>query len=322
MENASLFLAGVPGIDAVFTGHQHLVFPAAAIRRHRRRRQRQGHADGQAGGHGRLLGLAYGPDRPDARARRQRLADRLGHESRRVRSTSASTASRRRRSRTTPRSTPSRPTTRRRSPISAARSARPSAPLFTYFALVADDPSVQIVSQAQTWYITQMMEGTKWEGPADPFGRRAVQGRRPRRSGLLHRRPRRAVAIKNVADLYLYPNTVRAVDHQRRPGQGLARDVGRHLQPGRRRGKADQPLINDALPVATISMSSTASPTRSTCPSRPNTTRRAVSSMRTPAASSICLRRQAGRLRTSNSSSPPTTTGPAAAAISRASTTR
>ncbi len=27
MENASLFLAGVPGIDVVFTGHQHLVFP-------------------------------------------------------------------------------------------------------------------------------------------------------------------------------------------------------------------------------------------------------------------------------------------------------
>ena len=27
MENASFFLAGVEGIDAVFTGHQHLVFP-------------------------------------------------------------------------------------------------------------------------------------------------------------------------------------------------------------------------------------------------------------------------------------------------------
>src|SRR3546814_12237093 len=27
MENASLYLAGVDGIDAVFTGHQHLVFP-------------------------------------------------------------------------------------------------------------------------------------------------------------------------------------------------------------------------------------------------------------------------------------------------------
>src|SRR5690606_386353 len=37
-----------------------------------------------------------------------------------------------------------------------------AAPLHSYFALVADDPSVQIVSQAQTWYITQMMKGTEW----------------------------------------------------------------------------------------------------------------------------------------------------------------
>lgn len=27
MENASLYLAAVEGIDAIFTGHQHLVFP-------------------------------------------------------------------------------------------------------------------------------------------------------------------------------------------------------------------------------------------------------------------------------------------------------
>src|SRR5690606_13087119 len=31
MENASLFLAGVDGIDAIFTGHQHLVFPGKAF---------------------------------------------------------------------------------------------------------------------------------------------------------------------------------------------------------------------------------------------------------------------------------------------------
>ena len=36
MENASLFVAGVPGIDVVFTGHQHLVFPnSQGFRRHR-----------------------------------------------------------------------------------------------------------------------------------------------------------------------------------------------------------------------------------------------------------------------------------------------
>src|SRR5690606_32841063 len=39
-----------------------------------------------------------------------------------------------------------------------------SAPLQSYFALVADDPSVQIVSQAQVWYIAEMMKGTPNEG--------------------------------------------------------------------------------------------------------------------------------------------------------------
>ncbi|MEE9454320.1 MAG: bifunctional 2',3'-cyclic-nucleotide 2'-phosphodiesterase/3'-nucleotidase [Paracoccaceae bacterium] len=85
------------------------------------------------------------------------------------------------------------------------------APLHSYFALVADDPSVQIVSQAQTWYIKQMMEGTEWEGipilsAAAPFkagGRGGAEYYTDVKVG--------PVAIKNVSDLYLYPNTVRAV---------------------------------------------------------------------------------------------------------------
>jgi 2',3'-cyclic-nucleotide 2'-phosphodiesterase/3'-nucleotidase len=40
-----------------------------------------------------------------------------------------------------------------------------AAPLHSYFALVADDPSVQIVSQAQTWYTAQMMKGTSTSTP-------------------------------------------------------------------------------------------------------------------------------------------------------------
>ena len=37
------------------------------------------------------------------------------------------------------------------------------APLHSYFALVADDPSVQIVSIAQIWYMEQMLKGTEYE---------------------------------------------------------------------------------------------------------------------------------------------------------------
>jgi 2',3'-cyclic-nucleotide 2'-phosphodiesterase / 3'-nucleotidase len=41
---------------------------------------------------------------------------------------------------------------------------RTDAPLHSYFALVADAPSVQIVSIAQSWYISEMMKGTEYEG--------------------------------------------------------------------------------------------------------------------------------------------------------------
>jgi 2',3'-cyclic-nucleotide 2'-phosphodiesterase/3'-nucleotidase len=85
------------------------------------------------------------------------------------------------------------------------------APLHSYFALVADDPSVQIVSNAQTWYIEQMMAGTAHEGlpilsAAAPFKAGGRGG--PEYYTDVAEGP---VAIKNVADLYLYPNTVRAV---------------------------------------------------------------------------------------------------------------
>lgn len=86
-----------------------------------------------------------------------------------------------------------------------------AAPLYSYFALVADDPSVQIVSQAQTWYIEQMMKGTEWESL--PILSAAAPFKSGGRGGPDYYTdvPVGPVAIKNVADLYLYPNTIQAV---------------------------------------------------------------------------------------------------------------
>ncbi len=86
-----------------------------------------------------------------------------------------------------------------------------AAPLHSYFALVADDPSVQIVSQAQIWYIEQMMKGTEWEGL--PILSAAAPFKAGGRGGPDYYTdvPVGPVAIKNVADLYLYPNTIQAV---------------------------------------------------------------------------------------------------------------
>jgi len=86
-----------------------------------------------------------------------------------------------------------------------------AAPITSYFALVADDPSVQIVSNAQIWYVAQILEG----GPHDglPILSAAAPFKAGGRGGPDYYTdvPAGPVAIKNVADLYLYPNTVRAV---------------------------------------------------------------------------------------------------------------
>ena len=121
------------------------------------------------------------------------------------------------------------------------------APLHSYFALVADDPSVQIVSNAQTWYIEQMMKGTENEGlpilsAAAPFKAGGRGG--PEYYTEVAPGP---IAIKNVADLYLYPNTVRAV---RIKGalvrEWLERSAGmfNQITPG----EPDQVLLNPDFP--------------------------------------------------------------------------
>ncbi|MEO0915034.1 MAG: 5'-nucleotidase C-terminal domain-containing protein, partial [Pseudomonadota bacterium] len=121
------------------------------------------------------------------------------------------------------------------------------APLHSYFALVADDPSVQIVSQAQTWYIEQMMQGTEWEGlpilsAAAPFkagGRGGPEYYTDVKTG--------PVAIKNVSDLYLYPNTARAVLIDGATVKDwLERSAGIFNQV--EAGATDAPLINPEFP--------------------------------------------------------------------------
>ena len=42
--------------------------------------------------------------------------------------------------------------------------AETEAPITSYFAQVLDDPSVQLVNQAQTWYTEKAVQGTEYEG--------------------------------------------------------------------------------------------------------------------------------------------------------------
>ena len=86
-----------------------------------------------------------------------------------------------------------------------------SAPIYSYFAQVSDDPSVQIVSNAQMAYVKRAIQGTDYEkypvlSAAAPFKTGGRQG-----WDYYTDMPAGPIAIKNVADLYVYPNTLEAM---------------------------------------------------------------------------------------------------------------
>ena len=86
-----------------------------------------------------------------------------------------------------------------------------SAPIYSYFAQVADDPSVQIVANAQIAYVKRAMQGTDYEkypvlSAAAPFKTGGRQG-----WDYYTDIPAGPLAIKNVADLYVYPNSLKAM---------------------------------------------------------------------------------------------------------------
>jgi 2',3'-cyclic-nucleotide 2'-phosphodiesterase / 3'-nucleotidase len=86
-----------------------------------------------------------------------------------------------------------------------------TAPINSYFALVEDDPSVQIVTNAQKWYVEKYIEGTEYDGiPVLSAGAPFKAGTRSNPDYYTDI-PAGEIAIKNVSDLYLYPNTLQAV---------------------------------------------------------------------------------------------------------------
>ena len=212
-ENAALHLAEGARHRRDLHGASAQGVPRQGFRRHPRRRRREGHAARRARRHGRLLGQPSRHHRPRPRQDGRRLDE----------------------SRTTGRGPPD---LRAQGPQrgSPRRDARPDVveavkadhegtlayvrqpvgetknPINSFFALVADDPSVQIVSKAQIWYVAQLaatdpaLKGLPVLSAAAPFkagGRGGPDYYTDVKAG--------PIAIKDVADIYLYPNTVRAV---------------------------------------------------------------------------------------------------------------
>ena len=248
MENASVPLAAVEGIDAIMTGHSHLVFPSSTYAEFAGVDADKGTIHGTPavmggywGSHMGLIDLMLERDGNGWRV--------VGHAS------EARPISKRNEDRSVTALVES-----DQSVLDAVQAdhdatlayvrravGKTDAPLHSYFALVADDPSVQIVSIAQTWYISQMLKGTEYEDL--PILSAAAPFKAGGRGGPEYYTdvPVGDVAIKNVADLYLYPNTVRAVKVTgQQVKDWLERSAGmfNQVEPG----KADQVLLNPEFP--------------------------------------------------------------------------
>ena len=248
LENASVPLAAVDGIDAIMTGHSHLVFPSATYTDFAAVDAEAGTIHGKPatmggfwGSHLGVIDLLLSNDGGEWRILAHDVETRAISQRNEDRSITALVES-------DPDVLASVQEDHDATLAYVRRAVgKTAAPLHSYFALVADDPSVQIVSIAQKWYIDEMLKGSEYEGlpvlsAAAPFKAGGRGG-----PDYFTDVPAGDVAIKNVADLYLYPNTVRAVKVTGAEVRDwLERSAGmfNQVEPG----KADQILLNPDFP--------------------------------------------------------------------------
>lgn len=247
LENASIQLAGIDGIDALVTGHSHLAFPGPRFEDVEGVDNAAGTIAGKPGVMGGFWGSHLGL--------LDLMLERDGNSWRIVGSTSeARPISERVDGQTRPLVESKAEVEDAVRDVHEATLAYVRAPvgkteahLHSYFALVADDPSVQVVNQAQSWYIADMLSDTEHAGL--PVLSAAAPFKAGGRGGPDYYTdvPPGDIAIRNVADLYLYPNTVQAVvitGAQVREWLEMSAGIFNQVEPG----GTDQPLINPDFP--------------------------------------------------------------------------
>ncbi len=249
-ENAALHLAKVPGIDAIQLGHQHLVFPGSKdFRNVEGEDADRGTLHGVPavmpgfwGSHLGLVDLELEKAGPGWRVAGFKVEARPIYE---------------RKDRTVVPLVKAEPevagSVKREHEATLAYVRQPvgetKAPINSYWALVADDPSVQIVSQAQVWYVKPLaatlgLGSLPVLSAAAPF----KSGGRGGPDYYTDVKPG-PVAIKDVADIYLYPNTLQAVritGAQVREWLERSAGIFNRIDPA---GTEEQPLINPAFPA-------------------------------------------------------------------------
>jgi 2',3'-cyclic-nucleotide 2'-phosphodiesterase/3'-nucleotidase len=250
-ENSALHLSRVDGVDAIFAGHQHLVFPGArAFDGIAGVDNAKGSLNGkpcvQPGFWGSHLGVI------DLDLERAASGWRIADFKVEARPIFERTPDRRivSKAEADPGTLAS---------VKAAHEAtlaylrepvgETSAPINSYFALVADDPSVQIVADAQMAYARRLAAGTPFA--ALPVLSAAAPFKSGGRGGPTYFTDIKAgpIALKNVADIYLYPNTVQIVKvsgAQLREWLERSAGIFNRIDPS---SLAEQPLIDQGFPA-------------------------------------------------------------------------
>ena len=258
-ENAGYYLTTLPGVDAVVTGHAHMKFPSKAFAKTKAADIDKGTLNGvpvvmpgsfadtlgvidltvelkdgkwtRTAGQGSLLPVWDSAKKAALMETDKDLAGLLGKTHDAVLAYI-------------------------RSPIGGdssgsgpASTGRLLEPLTSYFALVMDDYSVQIINEAQTMYAENALKGTPNAklpilSAAAPFKCGGRQG--PKYYTNI---PAGPLAIKNVADLYVYSNTIVVVKVKGSEiKEWLEMSAGQfnQIDPA---SKEEQNLINDKFPT-------------------------------------------------------------------------
>ena len=245
-ENTVARLAEVPGVDAIVFGHSHGQFPGTFFSRHPKVDLERGTINGvpavMAGSWGSHLGVIdLKLDKSSAgwrvvegraelrpvydRATRKALVEPDPEVAELVRAEHEGTLA-----------------------YVRAEVAQTLTPIQSYFAQVADDPSVQLVSLAQLAYGAQALAGTAHEklpllSAAAPF-KSGGRGGPANYTDI----PAGPLAVRNVADLYIYPNTVnivRITGAQVREWLEMSAGAFNRIDPA---GASEQDLINASFP--------------------------------------------------------------------------
>ncbi|MFV3075549.1 bifunctional 2',3'-cyclic-nucleotide 2'-phosphodiesterase/3'-nucleotidase [Niveispirillum fermenti] len=249
-ENASNYLTAIDGVDAVVTGHSHRVFPSRDYEGLPGVDLKKGTVNGKpvvmAGSYGSHLGVIRLTLEKDGRG--WRVADG---------SSSVQPIQPRQGDRTAA-AAPA-PDGEVQALLEASHLGtleyvrravgRSTGRIHSYFSFLGDSAGVQLVAEAQRAYVAKALAGTEHASlpilsAAAPF----KSGGRPG-VGFYTDIPAGDVAIRNVADLYLYPNQIAAVRLTGAQVRDWLEMSSRALMVIDPNAKVAQPLVNTRVPA-------------------------------------------------------------------------